>query len=219
MFRNMSNKNGLIGCTSVAQNGSINANIWAKKVAPELVSPVSIVSPDTTKTGEITMTNSGDMGIYPDGGSNTVFMGLNNVSFCDLSTTPSVEVGAAGGKIYDSVYNKVATLTVLQAETSGNVTYDNTATRAAGVYQLQLSVESPVATGTSTNYLGMYVTLPPATAVVNYSGNQVTPGGVGTSLLNMNSGYFTHPGGSMRIEVNAGTPWTGTWTLQLVKVG
>jgi hypothetical protein len=169
---------------------------------------------------QLVVENDGDVGFY-QGTNGTLFLGggSGRISLANLDATPVVQIGTQNGTVYDTVYNKVATLTVLQVETTGNITYDNTATRVAGVYQLQLSVESPVATGTSTNYLGMYVTLPPATAVVNYSGNQVSPGGVGTSLLNLNSGYFTHPGGSMRIEVNAGTPWTGTWTLQLVKVG
>lgn len=179
-----------------------------------------INSPNNNQVLQLASENDGDAAVYQTGGS-TLYLGRAGViAFQNLSTAPSLIVGAGQGRIYDSVYNPVASISVLNNNTTGNISYDNTATIAAGVYQLQLSVESPVATGTSTNFLEMYVTLPPSTSVVNFSGNEIAPGAVGTNLLQLNSGYFTHPGGSMRIEVGASTtPWTGTWSLQLVKIG
>jgi hypothetical protein len=256
----MSNTNGLTSLAPVYFTGASDSNIWASKVAPTVVSPVTIVSPDGTLSGTISIANtSGDMTIVPDlagarmrigngnnlfmspsattnaqivveddgdvgfyqGGGSTLFLGAaGTIAFQDLSTAPVLRVGADQGRIYDSVYNPVATVTELQGLTTGNVVYDVTATRAAGTYQLQLSIENVVATGTSTNFLEMYVTLPPSTEVVNFSGNEISPSAVGTNLLNMNSGYFTHPGGNMRVEIGASTtPWTGDWVLQLVKVG
>ena len=107
-------------------------------------------------------------------------------------------------------------ITVLQAETTGNVTYDATATRDAGVYQLQLSIETPVV---GSQAILFYATNPPSTSVLNYSGAEVLPTSVGSNLLCLNSGFFTHAGGSLRVEIStAGTAWSGTWTLQLVKI-
>ena len=140
------------------------------------------------------------------------------------SVVGTVFVGSAPGRLYDTVYNPVASITVLQPLTTGNIVYDVAATRPAGIYQLQLSVETLVTTGAATNVLSMFVSAPPATEVINFSGAEIAPSAVG-ALLCMNSGYFTHAGGSMRVQVraidgiNPGTPWTGDWVLQLVKIG
>lgn len=108
------------------------------------------------------------------------------------------------------------TITVLQAETAGNIVYDATASRAAGTYQLQLGVETPVA---GSQALAVFATVPPSTNVVNFSGVEVVPASVGANLLCMVSGTFTHPGGNMRVQVlTGGTAWTGTWSMQLIQL-
>lgn len=146
------------------------------------------------------------------------------MTLLSTSAAPVINIGTAPGRLYDSVYNPVASVTVLQAPITGNIVYDVAATRPAGIYQLQLSVESVVKAGSATNALTILATAPPSTQIVNFSGHQVLPAAVGT-ILCMNSGYFTHPGGSMRVEVRAtdggipSTPWSGDWVLQLVKIG
>jgi hypothetical protein len=179
-----------------------------------------INSPNNNNILQLGSENDGDALVYQTAGS-TLYLGRNGViAFQDLSTAPFLRVGAGQGRIYDSVYNKPFTVTTLQiVPTVGNITYDNTSSVPAGLYQLQLTVETLTATGGAGNFLSMYVTLPPSTDVVNFSGNQIAPSAVGTSLLCLNSGYFSHPGGNMRVELNATTPWTGSWTLQLVKMG
>jgi hypothetical protein len=146
------------------------------------------------------------------------------MTLLSTSTAPVINIGSAPGRLYDSVYNPVASVIVLQAPTTGNIVYDASATRLAGIYQLQLSVETLVTTGSATNVLTMFATLPPASPVVNFSGNEISPSAV-SGLLCLNSGYFVHPGGDMRVQVRAtdggepSTPWTGDWVLQLVKIG
>jgi hypothetical protein len=204
----MSNNNGLTSVTPVYATGASNSNFWATKASSTFANSITVVSPDGTKNGTITELNSGNMVLgTPVGGQFGVQLG-----------------SGATGRLYDTVYNPVASVTVLQAPTTGNIVYDVAATRAAGVYQLQLSVETLVTTGAATNDLSMFVTAPPSTDVINFSGAEIAPSAVG-ALLCMNSGYFAHAGGNMRVQVraidgiNPGTPWTGSWSLQLVKIG
>jgi hypothetical protein len=126
--------------------------------------------------------------------------------------------GTSGlGRVYDTVYNKPITISVLQAEISGPIAYNVISNVDAGVYQLQLSGETPVAGSQSLN---MFAVDLPSTAVINFSGVEVLPTSVGAGLLSMVSGYFNYDGTgglSVRVET-AGTPWTAVWTLQLIKI-
>jgi hypothetical protein len=267
----MPNTNGLTSLPDVYFTGAPDSNIWASKVAPTVVSPLNILSPDGTQSGTIsvasngnmTMTtnlagagmrigngnnlfmspngttnaqlvveNDGDVALYQGGGS-TMFIGVaGTIAFQDLSTAPVLRVGAAQGRIYDSVYNKAFTYTTLQSPQIGttNIIYDEVVGVPAGVYQLQLSMEGLTALGTSSNFLTMSATDPtsPTPArVLNFSGAQIPPGAVGPSVDNLLSGFFTHAGGDLRVQVQNQDPstptppsWTSTeWALQLVKLG
>jgi hypothetical protein len=178
------------------------------------------ISPSAVANAQLVVEDDGDVGLY-QGGGGTLFLGAaGSIAFQDLSTSPNLRVGSGQGRIYDSVYNKPVNITVLQAvPTVGNIAYDQTASFVAGLYQVQLTVETLTATGGATNFLEFACSAPPSSEVINFSSTQVSPGGVGTSLC-MNSGFFTHAGGSLRVLMNAtATPWTGSWTLQLVKLG
>ena len=116
------------------------------------------------------------------------------------------------------------TITDLQSQTAPgtNITYNSAISLSAGRYQLQLCVLDMVATG---NFLNFFCANPATpTDPINYSANQVDPDAVGYKLC-MNSGYFQHSGGNLQIILNTvdssgiiQTPWTGTWSLQLVKI-
>jgi hypothetical protein len=135
----MSNTNGLLGITSVANTGAVNANIWARKNAPSIVSPITVVSPDGTDIGTISESDTGVMQIGTASGEiviqstdptvNTNFllsvgdqMELVGANFATLRCynsgtnlvvgTDAVITKASGGTgiIYDTVYNPVATV-------------------------------------------------------------------------------------------------------------
>lgn len=267
----MSNANGLLGITSVANTGAADANIWARKQAPVVVSPLSIMSPDQTKTAsvqvnnggdtiivpdpagelylglgnvyfaspnqtqnaQLVVDNNGDFGLYQSGVGATVYLGgaTGRVALCHLDSTPIVNIGSQNGLVYDTVYNPVYTISLLNNNTTGNVVYDQTASRAAGVYQLQLSIEGAVPTNLS--MLDIFC-IGAGTQVINFSGSAINAAAVSLQQnVCLNSGYFTHAGGNLRVVVQAvevplpsppappviATPWTGTWSLQLVKIG
>jgi len=203
---------------------------------------------DTTKEGSIAVANTGDTTLNSDrtlilsAASNAVQIAGNGVleteavvfkdSNCEITygTTDLELVSEAGlfnvtdktntGKIYDTYFNPVASLTVLNNNTTGNIAYDNTATRAAGVYQVQLSIESSVPANATV--LSLVCSAPPSTAVINFSCASINASAVAVSNQDvaLNSGYFTHAGGSLRVLVaSSGAAWTGTWSLQLVKIG
>jgi hypothetical protein len=116
------------------------------------------------------------------------------------------------------------TITVLQPQTApvSNIAYNITTSFPAGTYQLQFCVLNMNAIG---NFLNFFCANPATPTVpINYSANQVPSGAVGYNLC-MNSGYFQHSGGNLQIIVDSRdssgtiqTPWTGTWSLQLVKI-
>lgn len=135
-----------------------------------------------------------------------------------VSSDCFVNKGGANGIIYDTEYNKPFTYTTLQAPTTGTIAFNQTITPVAGKYQLQLSVESPVAGSAS---LQMFATDLPSTQVINFSGAEIVPASSGTSLLTLNSGYFNYDGaGGLKIEITTtGSAWTGAYEFQLVKLG
>lgn len=178
--------------------------------------PLTIVSEDGTKLSSVGTGNDANMYLISDAGD--VVVGTNATvggAVLEINGTSGL------GRVYDDVYNLPPTstpvITALQAETTGNVTYDSTATLDAGTYQLMLMIETPVpAVGTQ---LAMRASNPPSTSVINYSGSEAVAASTGTNFLTLNSGYFVHPGGSIRIQVSSsGAAWTGTWALQLVKI-
>jgi hypothetical protein len=124
------------------------------------------------------------------------------------------------GQIYDTFYNPPYTITLLNNNTTGEIIYDNTATRSAGVYQVQLSVESTLPSGST--FLTIACSAPPSTSTINFSGVSINASAVAISNQDvaLNTGYFTHAGGNLRIVVqSSGANWSGTWSLQLVKIG
>lgn len=139
--------------------------------------------------------------------------------FLGMSSDAFINKGGANGIVYDSVYNKPFTFTTLQAQTTGNIAYNQTLTPSAGKYQLQLTVENPVAPAGSS--LEMFAVDLPGTQVINFSGAEVLSSSVGTNLLTLNSGYFTYDGvDGLKVEIIVtGSAWSGTWEFQLVKLG
>jgi hypothetical protein len=255
----MSNNNGLTSLAPVYVTGDSASNIWASKVAPTVVSPISLVSPDGTKTGIIAQNNNGNMVMYSDpagelflgNDSGLVFIQSSNPaiannflnSFGDdlrLTGTASGTItsynsglnivaadkayvrqgNGTNGQIYDTFYNPTYTISLLNNNSTNDVAYDITAVRAAGVYQVQLSVESAVpASGT---ILSLVCSAPPSTAVINFSCAAINAAAVAVANQDvaLNTGFFTHAGGNLRVLVaSSGAAWTGTWSLQLVKMG
>lgn len=249
--------NGLLGITSVANTGSTSANIWAKKLAPVVVSPLSVVSPDGTKTGSIAQNDNGNMIITSDP-SGSLYLGnssgqvyindtdevsinfllsagaqlqvvgqnlaslksYNSGNLLSIGSDAVVNKGSGNGILYDTQYNPTITLALLNDNTTGNITYDNTASRVAGVYQVQLSIESTVPA--TTTFLTIACSAPPSTSTMNFSGAAVNASAVSVSNQDvaLNTGFFTHAGGNLRVVVqSSGAAWTGTWSLQLVKMG
>lgn len=201
---------------TIAQNNNGNMVMYSDPAGDLFLGSGSIIVPSANASANTLIATAND-GTSEFIAESSVRLGTNSTSG---GANFSVQKGTGSiGQIYDTVYNPTVSYIVLNDNTTGDVTYDQTASRPAGKYQLQLSIENVVATGTSTNFLQMGTTAPPSTQLINFSGNESTPGGVGTAL-NLNSGYFTHAGGNLRIFVTAvTTPWTGTWSLQLVKIG
>lgn len=232
-------------------SGLIGPQAFANAVTPfyakasELQSPVNIRSLDGTKNGQIVITNAGDMGIYPATGDNTVFMGLNNVSFCDLSNTPVVEIGNGNGRVYDTVYNPVASInsTILNV-TSGIPVLTEPITEvigsgslSAGLYILNARVKIDTSSGSYTagTNINCYIedlppspsTYLPSSAINITSGMLSAPTGLeGTDIdATFSSGVFEVPSGKTHWNffVEAVGEWAfgtnGFLQLQLVKIG
>jgi hypothetical protein len=244
----MSNINGLTSLAPVYITGAPDSNIWATRVEPTVINTLTVVSPDGTKSGIVAESNDGDMtigtasgivNIISDDGVSDNFLFSNNdvlevvglngalIESYNSGVTviagaqASVKVGAGAlGQIYDTVYNPVTTLSLLNNNTTGEITYDNTATRAAGVYQVQLSIESTLPS--SSTFLTIACSAPPSTSTINFSGAAINASAVALTNQDvaLNTGYFTHAGGSLRVVVqSSGAAWSGTWSLQLVKMG
>jgi len=176
------------------------------------------MSPSGNTNAELVVEDDGDVGFY-QGPTGNLFVGgaSGSIAFQHLSVAPNLRVGTLSGRVYDTVYNKPITISVLQPEIGGPIAYNVISNVDAGVYQLQFSGETTVP---GSEALNMFATDEPSTAVVNFSGVEVLPASVGANLLSMVSGYFTYDGiGGLRVRLEtAGTPWTAVWTLQLIKI-
>ena len=243
----MANRNGLISSRDVAATGAVASNFFVRKGEP-IESPLVINSPDGTKSAIVAESNAGQMTIGTESGivnvisddgvsANFLFsnndalevVGLNTallesynsgLQIIAGTTQASVKVGAGAlGRIYDTVYNPTYVISLLNDNTSGNIAYDVSATRAAGVYQVQLTVETAVPAATTFLSTGTFA--PPSTSLMNFSGQAVSATSIATGQdFCLNSGFITHAGGSLRVVVvSSGAAWTGNWSLQLVKMG
>ena len=243
----MSNINGLTSLAPVYITGAPDSNIWATRVEPTVINTLTVVSPDGTKSGIVAESNAGAMtigtasgivNVISDDGVSDNFLYSNNdvlevvglngalIESYNSGVTviagaqASVKVGAGAlGQIYDTVYNPTYVISLLNDNTSGNIAYDITATRAAGIYQVQLSVETSVPAATTFLSVGTFA--PPSTQLMNFSGQAVSATAISTGQdFCLNSGFITHAGGSLRVVVvSSGAAWTGNWSLQLVKMG
>jgi hypothetical protein len=178
-------------------------------------SPLSIISPDTSNTGLISVANSGAVQISSSNES-AIVIGDNSESD---GAVLQVNGSAGVGRVYDTLYNPAFTFFNLQSEITGVVAYAQTTTPTAGKYQLQLSIESTIAGDAS---LSLFAVDLSGAQVLNFSGVQILPSSVGPSLLTMNSGFFSYDaaGPGLRVQITTtGSNWTGTWALQLVKLG
>lgn len=182
---------------------------------------VYFASPNQTQNAQLVVANNGDTGLYQSGAGSTLFLGGSSgrVALASLDATPVVQIGTQNGTVYDTVYNPTYAISLLNNNTTGNVAYDITATRAAGVYQVQLAIEN--ATPASGTILNVGCTAPPSSAVINFSGAAANAAAIGISQdVCLNTGFFTHAGGDLRVVVSSsGAAWTGTWSLQLIKMG
>jgi hypothetical protein len=213
---------------------------YVRKGEP-IESPLNIESLDGTKEGEIVITNDGDMGIYPAGGGNTVFIGLNNVSFCDLSATPVVEIGTGNGRVYDTVYNPVASINASTFTSPAIPVSTNqligTGALPAGLYMLQAKVNiidntTPYVAGTAINcYVEDLPSAPPTTylpysSILITAGTLIDPSGsLGSDVdATFTSAIFSIPAGKTNLKyvVEVDGSWnfgSGNLQLQLVKIG
>jgi hypothetical protein len=243
----MSNINGLTSLAPVYITGAPDSNIWATRVEPTVINTLTVVSPDGTKSGIVAESNDGDMtigtasgivNIISDDGVSDNFLFSNNdvlevvglngalIESYNSGVTviagaqASVKVGAGAlGQIYDTVYNPTYVISLLNNNTTNDIAYDITATRAAGIYQVQLSVETAVPAATTFLSVGTFA--PPSTTLMNFSGQAVSATAISTGQdFCLNSGFITHAGGNLRVVVvSSGAAWSGTWSLQLVKMG
>ncbi len=134
----------------------------------------------------------------------------------------------AFGTFYDTVYNTLPVLPVLQVLASspegavGNIQYSNSsvAVTAGGIYQLQLTGEG-VTTIPST-YLSLGALNASGTgSVIDFSGTTLAATSVSGATLQLASNYFTAPTNPIRVSLASSDPtnqWTGTWSLQLVQI-
>lgn len=123
------------------------------------------------------------------------------------------------GRVYDERFNPpfTATITTLQSAT-GNITYNNTSVSvvAGGVYQVQLTANNIQA-----------IVGPPFQIVVNgvaglpgltFAASVVDPSIYDTGTMQLMTNYFTPSSTTVGIEI-PNVNWTGTWVLQLVRLG
>jgi hypothetical protein len=179
---------------------------------------VNVISDDGVSTNFIFSNNDA---LQVTGLNAGILQSYNSGLQIIAGTTASVykPSGGAAGEIYDTLYNPTYVISLLNDNTSGNIAYDQTATRAAGIYQVQLSVETAVPA--SSTFLSTGTFAPPSTQLMNFSGStanasQITAG----QDFCLNSGFITHAGGNLRVVVvSSGAAWTGNWSLQLIKMG
>jgi hypothetical protein len=132
----------------------------------------------------------------------------------------SLEVNGASGvsRVFDPVYNPVVVITPVVAGGTGNLVTDTTIPDLAeGTYQLQLTAET--ITPTAFSFLRLFAYPPPATTVINFSCNALGAPAADSSVLGLNSGFFEHAGGDLRVIVQSSAAnWTANeWNLQLVR--
>ena len=103
----MSNTNGLIPCTAVCATGKPDSNYYLRKGEPlSLPSPLTLVSPDGTKTGGIAVGNDGTMVFANDNNDNTLggfFMGCAEAAQSDLIVASYPDSQIAGGIIVNNM--------------------------------------------------------------------------------------------------------------------
>jgi hypothetical protein len=191
----MSNINGLTSLAPVYVTGASDSNIWATKIAPTIISPISIVSTDGAKTGTIGVVPSGDMGIYAGAGGTVYMGGSGAVGLASLDSTPTVTVGLNGGRVYDTVYNVPvkyvdgATLTLISPLTKNTVSTDTFVAPRTGVYQVVLGASNAFSDATPAPVL-------PAGGVLQVwltGGGAVAPYSVGYSEVTLATSEMATP--------------------------
>lgn len=247
------NLNGLIGSRDVSATGAVASNFFVRKGQP-IASPLVITSPDGTQLGEIAVNNNAEMSLNSESGivniasddgvsENFLFsnndrlevVGLNSAVLHSYNSgvkifandIASVQVvNGALGRIYDTVYNPTYVISSLNNNTTNACVYDQTEFRISGVYQLQLSIE--VTQPSDSSVLSLYA-IGTGSQVINFSGAAINAAAVSaTQLIMLNSGFFAHEGGNLRVVLEAqlvpllpplpAQPWTGTWSLQLIRM-
>jgi hypothetical protein len=103
----MSNTNGLIPCTAVCATGKPDSNYYLRKGEPlSLPSPLTLVSPDGTKTGGIAVGNDGTMVFANDNNNNPLggfFMECAEAAQSDLIVASYPDSAIAGGIIVNNM--------------------------------------------------------------------------------------------------------------------
>lgn len=160
----------------------------------------------------------------PDGSQTIVGDGAV-VGGCNLSVAGRVSGGSPPitSRVFDSVFNPPPSqfvITLVASAPSGNIAFVQDLTLSAGLYQLQLSIES--ATSVANSSLQVFATAPPSTAVINQSGaSRFTTLSQNVSDC-INTGFFAFAGGNLRVAVECsvlGSFWTGSFECNIVKLG
>lgn len=226
-----------------------------------IVSPLVIASLDGTHTSTLSTSNGGDLtvstagpGVYND----IILMPEGNLylqpqaEFTQVGEGTEVSgavlniAGASGpGRVYDTVYNKVAAQQTVVASTSGPIlvggslgAYTLVNLPSAGYYIFELSVENAVKTPAVISFLEMYCTDNNGGQVINQTSVQIASTSFATTQVGpdppayssgfvLTSGIFPANGAqTLRLHIDTvldtgvrvGTAWTGTWELKITQI-
>lgn len=173
----MANKNGLIGVTSVGHNGAVSANIWAKKINPELQGNVDFISPDGTKVGTIQQNDNGNMVMYSDT-AGALYLGTGGVFFPSPDETKNCELVIENDG--DVGFYPGSGATLFLGGSSGSVALQNLSTSP----QIRVGAQNGIV------YDSYYNKPTVVTSVTSYSG-------VATPLTYSNTTFSLTPGSYM----------------------